>query len=114
MGIRNFSAITIGNGTGLRSFMNQPRVQNLSSLTTESGGVPKFVYVAAMPGVLAGNVIYVTPALTGGANAIESFAISCDGPGNSVIINVHGFDRLAFHHAGDGTSYVQCVPLEDF
>lgn len=117
MGIRNFPVISIGENRGARSVVAAAGQINLSAITTSGGSTPKYVYCAVSGGT-AGNIIVISPEYTGGsiggAEIDNAWPLSLD-DADWIILNVHGFFRISFNtYVGDGTSFLHCIPLEDF
>lgn len=92
---------------------NVPSFGNAAIPLLLNGKRPKYLRVSVFLGDVS-NVLFVTPKnnITPGS-AATGLPLSLQSTTN-VILNVHGFTRIAFDQRGSGNSSISLVPLSDF
>ena len=116
MGIRNFEVITIGENTAFRTAVIAGNVDsNATDWLTESGLVPKYIYVTVGLGAAGNQISCGVGHIGSGVPFAAGFKFWAEAP-EPVIFNFHGFNRVSFNQlaGGDGLSQGWVVPLEDF
>jgi hypothetical protein len=113
MGRYNFPFISIAPNNGYREAMSGGGVVNfLTEAPMSNGKRPKFAYVVCGEGTST-NIPTINLTQSGLGATADDLPMPVAKP-RPIILNVHGYFRVAYENVGAGDSFIWVYPLEDF